>query len=644
VTDTGVHTAPSAAVEGPRAATRPAVPAAPALAIVFGRFADGGKLAGRYHAPVGPARGGVVLCSPGGVEDFGTYATYRMLAERLAARGLAVLRFDYHGQGDSVGDDGMPSRVQAWKDSVSFAIDALAARSSATSIGLFGLRLGATLAAIVAAERGGVAALALWAPVSGRAFLREFRAYGLLNPHSPPPADRPSREGDQEAAGFLLTAETMAELGGLDLTRVATPPAPRALVLPRDGSSNEEKVIKRLEALGVEVTKTTVPGFATMMAEPRKAVAPEQAIEVITSWFVGHDGDADTVFPSHEAGQDGARPDAAASIEGSRSASESEAHRSSLGDAEVIVTRAPYAVHATVREGPLRFGPENGLFGVVTEPLEKGPRAKTALILLTAASRHRIGAHRTHVAFAREVAARGFTALRFDIHGIGDSASLTGPPHPYAFEPVKDISAAIDALQRLGVTRIVLAGLCSGAFLAYHGALADQRVQGTVQFNPQIFYFKEGDSLEIGRGTVYKSTRTYIDLLSSSEPWKRLARGEVNVRFVAGMLAGRIKRKVEVRLEDTLARWRGGGGNKPNVRRDFQTICKRGCRVLLVFSAVDEGIDYVEAHLGANCKAMRGYPEFEMKIIDGPDHAFVPVWSHERASEILCEELETHFG
>lgn len=585
------------------------------LTIAFGRFA-GGKICGRYHAPLAPMREGVVLCNPSGVEDVWTYATYRALAERLAAHGFPVLRFDYHGQGDSSGDDRDPGRVQAWKDSVAFAIDELVRRSSVTAVSLFGLRLGATLAATVAAERGGVKSLALWAPLAGRTFVREFRAYRLLNPPAPAPARLALREGDEEAAGFLLASETIAALGDLDLAKLAQKPAARALLLGKDETSNEEKVTKRLESLGVDVTYRRVPGYTAMMIEPRKSVRPDEALELVTSWLCED--------PPPEA------PDAVPAVR--------------LDAAPVVVSaRAPYT-GGEVREEALHFGPREQLFGVVTEPIEKGPRAKTALILLTIAYHHRVGANRMHVAFAREAAALGFSALRFDIRGVGESRSPTGPPHPYTFEPLQDIAAAMDALAKRGVTRFVLAGLCSGAFLAYHGALADPRVSGAILLNPQIFYFKEGDSLDVRKKDVFKSTRTYRQLLTSPETWKRLVRGEINVRPIAGKMLERGVRLVEARLGDALGRWRGGPSKAPSVRRDFEALCRRGCRVLLVYSASDEGLDYIEAHLGKDGKAMRRFGEFEIQVIDGPDHTFAPVWSQQRVSEILCEHLEERFG
>src|SRR3954468_21813628 len=105
----------------------------------------------------------------------------RHWADALADAGIAVLRFDYHGCGDSAGDDLAPSRVRAWVESITSAIDAVRVQSGATAVVLSGVRLGATLALAAAAERSDVDALVLWAALpTGRAYLREGRAFTRL--------------------------------------------------------------------------------------------------------------------------------------------------------------------------------------------------------------------------------------------------------------------------------------------------------------------------------------------------------------------------------------------------------------------------------------------------------------------------------
>lgn len=95
-------------------------------------------------------------------------------SRRLAAAGYAVLQIDLFGCGDSSGDFG-DARWEIWKQDVHAAVRWLQDRLLGR-ISLWGLRLGATLAADIARERDlGVESLLLWQPVaSGEQFLTQF--------------------------------------------------------------------------------------------------------------------------------------------------------------------------------------------------------------------------------------------------------------------------------------------------------------------------------------------------------------------------------------------------------------------------------------------------------------------------------------
>ena len=65
-----------------------------------------------------PGRHGVILCGALNHEMLPLYQSWHALAAMLAAAGLPVLGFDYHGTGDSAGCDRDPRRVEAWRDSI----------------------------------------------------------------------------------------------------------------------------------------------------------------------------------------------------------------------------------------------------------------------------------------------------------------------------------------------------------------------------------------------------------------------------------------------------------------------------------------------------------------------------------------------
>lgn len=123
------------------------------------------------------------------------------------------------------------------------------------------------------------------------------------------------------------------------------------------------------------------------------------------------------------------------------------------------------------------FGRAADLTGIVTLPV-RHDSTLPAIVLLNAGFIHRIGPYRLNVDLARLLARDGFTSLRFDAHGLGDSAEYRADM-PYVKQAVQDIGDALDFLEReYGFSACVLVGLCSGADQGHAVALVDRRVRG----------------------------------------------------------------------------------------------------------------------------------------------------------------------
>ncbi len=196
--------------------------------IVFG---DARRLTGFYHPPDGSRvrSQAVVLCNPLGYEAMSVHRTYRHLAERLASSGFPVLRFDYHGTGDSPAPSNHSGGPAAWVESIRSAAGEARRLSGAERLALVGTGFGASLAATAAARMADVESLVLWAPVvSGRAYARALRAFRLFKYSDAGPA--PRNDGGEEIAGYFFSRETLAAFAEIDLLRLASLPR-RALVL-----------------------------------------------------------------------------------------------------------------------------------------------------------------------------------------------------------------------------------------------------------------------------------------------------------------------------------------------------------------------------------------------------------------------------
>ena len=194
---------------------------------------------------------GVVICAPLGYENIIYYRQLGILARRLALAGRSTLRFDWPGCGDSAGDDRQPGLVAAYLASVGSAVDELRAHTGVAAVDLVGLRIGGTLAAAAAAHGADVSDLVLWAPyTSGRAYVRGMRAFDRLSYQEDEEVDPDAPEG-QQASGFILAPTTIADLGGVDLTKLEYGSPRRFLLAGRD-EPPDEALVSHLRGLGHE--------------------------------------------------------------------------------------------------------------------------------------------------------------------------------------------------------------------------------------------------------------------------------------------------------------------------------------------------------------------------------------------------------
>lgn len=113
----------------------------------------------------GPART-AVLCNPLGDEQVYAHRTLRQLSQRLSRAGFHVLRFDYCGTGDASGE-AEKIDVPGWCADIETAIHEAMDITGTDRVTLAGLRLGANLAARVAATSPAIDKLVLWEPLLG---------------------------------------------------------------------------------------------------------------------------------------------------------------------------------------------------------------------------------------------------------------------------------------------------------------------------------------------------------------------------------------------------------------------------------------------------------------------------------------------
>lgn len=459
-------------------------------------------LFGRFHpAEAAQAKNAVVvLCNPFGYDAQITHYAQKKLAERLSAAGIAALRFDYYGTGDSAGEDEGADRLEAWLRSIAEAVKEARRLSGAGRVILFGLRLGALLAG-AAAAREPVDGLVLFGPPrTGAAYLRELNAINKLRSTRPGVGASPDIEvRDDESLGFALPDDLRAAIAAIDLTKGESRPARRALVIGRDDLPGAEtKLVEHLRARDVDVEHAELPGYAALFLF--KPMPPETADAIIR--FIGDERLAPSADPPAAA---------AASWDG-------------------ITEEAAFF---------------DGLFGIVTEPAAPAPTRQTGILLLGTGANVHIGVNRMSVTLARTLAKRGFRVLRFDLSGIGESPTLPGLPDRdiYTAQALFETREAISFMIARGAAKVALLGVCSGGYTAFHTAVRDERVVALAPANVPGFHYNRADSYGIG-----------VDRPSSARVLARAAVSLVARSPLGKVTGGRLKRFSMIDDPDDVAR------------------------------------------------------------------------------------------
>ena len=282
-------------------------------------------------------------------------------------------------------------------------------------------------------------------------------------------------------------------------------------------------------------------------------------------------------------------------------------------------------------ETPAVFHDDPASFGILCTP-HAVAAARPTLVFINTGANHHIGMGRMTVTMARRLAAIGFTSFRFDIGGIGDSDPPPGRSNNHPINPaaVADVRRVLDWLQGRGHSGFILIGVCSGGKLALHTTLEDKRVVGQMLLNLQGFW-KPADPTN-----QYLSRRAYIRLALQPATWKRVFRGDTNVRGIVNSMVARAAALVSTNLQEALSRFRKQPGKRGAGLAVFRRLAARQVRTHFVYVEEDPGLDEMEMMFGRDGRMLAEIPHVSMTFERDGDHVF----SSERARLRLFADVE----
>ncbi len=525
---------------------------------------------GWLHAPPGGVAADVAVLLCQGLRDDGlnAHSQFRQLAETVAQAGYPCLRFDYPGTGDSCDPAEDADLWAAWVQSIHAAADWLRDATGAQRLVLCGLRLGATLAASAAVLRTDVAGLMLLAPtIRGRSFIRQLEVEARLAGKAP--------EAGLTLHGAPLSAATIRAIRAVELQRTPPPPGCAAAIFGQAPSPVLDGCALAWTEGGATVEQAGFAGLDTLLRNRIMSHEPPADFSRMVGWLR-------RVVPA-----------------------------SPVGCAALPAT--PVLIHAGCEETPLRFGPDCGLFGMLCRP--KGRETDRVVLILNTGGEPRYGSDRRGVEIARRFADAGIASLRMDFAGLGDSTAAGGAQtHVFETDRRAEVSAALDALTGHGFRWFAVHGLCSGAYHAFHAAVADSRIDTVLLTNLPTFEWRAGTGIEFFHPTVTRQgPLSMLRKLANPRVWRHLLRGEMNVRNRLLAQDWRITRTA-------VWLWRRVGfGSLASPAQVAAAALGQRARTLLLMSPMEAGLSVLAAEFGPS----RTPPGGTLHVVPGFDHSML---------------------
>lgn len=489
-----------------------------------------------YHPPHKQCRGGLIMCNPLFEERKTCQRPMVELARELADSGLAIVRFDYAGCGDSDGAF-QDYSLDDWKENIAAVRSRLQHLCGQPIIGAFGIRSGASFANL-AASRGIIdGPIILCNPViKGAKYVREELRKKLMKEmitfggsHSSREALMEQLEANQpiDFDGYEFTPHLYRDLIRLDLLATANYKHRNAvLLIAINPNGDYAKDLKALEDgisnSGAKVNST--PCLIEPFWNRIGLVDTTPLRKLVTDWL-------DRQLPI-------------------------ESTTSSLPPTEGMGT----TTENSARETPVSIPTASARkIRVILHPPCPPQKPSHAIIFCHGWTGNRLGPHRIFVKAARRLSRQGALCMRIDFTGRGNSDGTTASGSIQ--QMISDTRAAINFIQqKYPNLPLYLLGICSGGKVAIGAACDEPGIQGLVLWSGEAL----GHLRHAGtnrRKTMFALTE-YLKKLKSPQTWKKIMSGGINLRGVRKTLTKHETRtaKEAAREEKILTRFRSYSG------------------------------------------------------------------------------------
>ncbi len=546
---------------------------------------------------------GIIICPPLAIEYMNSYRSLRYIADYFALAGIPAIRFDYHGTGDSSGNEENENQLNNWLQSIEQANEQLKKLTNCSKLGLFGFRMGATLAALVAKELQ-VEFLILWAALTnGKKFIRETKLIQMTSKIQTGNVNTALLE----AGGMRYSAQTIEDINSIDLTKI-TPKAKHILIVSRDEQISDHELLDSWNKKKLHVKQENYFGSSLMLIDAHHSVVPHQSIQSIVQWV--------TIIKINNA------------ISNKIKTNKLKLYSSTQMSHYSINKGFTQKNNALVSESIFFYGSDKKNIAILTESDKSKASNLPTVIIANSGANHRVGPSRIYVLIARELSLLGFRCLRIDVPGIGDSIVSNQKQ-----ENIEYITSSSDRILDIIKTlkpqsdnnQFILMGLCSGAYFSFHAALdlVEINIIENILINPLTFYWDECISETNSSTKHFRIWNWYKKALTSPDSWTKLFKGKIDYKSLLRAIKNRLKVKLMYKLRS------GSQHRKINIDKhrlqlgfDLVKITNNNTHIQFILSRSDPGYDILMTNAGKIVKKLKKEKKINISFIEDADHTF----------------------
>lgn len=286
---------------------------------------------------------------------------------------------------------------------------------------------------------------------------------------------------------------------------------------------------------------------------------------------------------------------------------------------------------------------DSQLFGILIQPVNKNK--DICFIFIASGMLHRIGPHRLYVKLARALSKYGYSSIRFDPQGLGDSSGHIEDDYLnnlyFQIQHGKFVNDTITIINYLRknykFNQFYLIGLCGGAVTAFLTANKHAAIKKVVSMGLDIKLSPVNKNIEeVSKSFADFVIKGYIKNFFNLQSWRNLFKGNTDFSLVKSAIISKIN---SIYKKDT-------DNQKSSLHprlnfalyKEFEKFIKKDGRVLFLFSEYEKyWMEFKTEVLGKLLPFNNLLDErYQIKTISKANHNLaLPEWQQEALETII---------